>query len=115
MQIGEYTILRELSPAKSFLARDSCGRSVVLKVLPPDCLLEGQLNPNIAQRLRRVREIAMTDVANLRGVERDGLIAFLAWDFVEGIPFDVYASDPNRSSEELARLARELVHTVERF
>src|SRR5437667_9748076 len=93
MQIGEYTILRELSPAKSFLARDSCGRSVVLKVLPADCLLEGQLNPNIAQRLRRVREIAMTDVANLRGVERAGEQVFLVWDYVQGLPFETHVKD----------------------
>ena len=57
VQFEHYTILRELSPAKSFLARDACGRSVVLKVLPTDCLLEGQLNPNIAQRLPPVPEM----------------------------------------------------------
>src|SRR4051812_33049220 len=63
MQLNGYSILHPLS-GSSFLAHDSSRRKVVLKLLPPDCLLEGQLNPSIADRLRRVREIAMTDVAN---------------------------------------------------
>src|SRR5256714_11097618 len=107
MQFEEHTILRELSLGKTFLARDACGRSVVLKLLPSDCLLEGELNPNIAQRLRRVREIAMTDVANLRGVERAGEQVFLVWDYVEGVPFE---SAPNR-----AELQEGLVRVVEHF
>src|SRR5439155_4918283 len=111
MQFAPYVILRELSPGKSFLARDSSGRSVVLKILPHDCLLEDQLNPNIAERLRRVREIAMTDVAHLRGVEREGDRTFLVWDFVEGIPFDTFAANTDR----LTPLVRELIRTVEHF
>lgn len=107
MQIGQYSIVRELRSGKSFLARDASGRLVVLKILPPDCLLEGQLNPNIAQRLRRVREIAMTDVANLRGVERAGEQVFLVWDYVEGASFE---SSPNK-----AELKDELIRVVEHF
>ncbi len=112
MQLGHYNILRNLSD-KCFLAHDSSGRKIVLKLLPPDCLLEGQINPNIAERLRRVREIAMTDVANLRGVERDGDRAFLVWDFVEGVPFDTFAA--SQPPQEIPKLVRELVHTVEHF
>src|SRR5436190_675132 len=108
MKLGDYTIERELTVGKTFLATDAAGRKVVLKILPPDCLLGDQLNPTVADRLRRVREIAMTDVANLRGVERDGQTAFLAWDYVEGEPFDASHHDP-------VRLARELIHTVEHF
>jgi tRNA A-37 threonylcarbamoyl transferase component Bud32 len=111
MSISQYKIIRELS-RKSTVVHDSAGRSVILKTLPSDCLLEGQLNPNIAERLRRVREIAMTDVANLRGVERDGDRIVLVWDFVEGAPLDAYSADPSR---DLARLVRELVHTVGQF
>ena len=107
MNLGAYTIVRELSPGKAFLARDASGRQVVLKILLPDCLLEGQLNPNIAQRLRRVREIAMTDVANLRGVERSGEKVFLVWDYVEGVPFE---NAPNRTE-----LKEELIRVVEHF
>src|SRR2546423_6263079 len=113
MQFEEHTILRELSLGKTFLARDACGRSVVLKILPPDCLLEGQLNPNIAQRLRRVREIAMTDVANLRGVERAGEEVFLVWDFVEGVPFETYVKDLDL--RKATDLVNELNRVVEHF
>src|SRR5690242_13218819 len=107
----DYQIVRNLSD-KSFLAHDSSGRKIVLKALPPDCLLEGQLNPNIAERLRRVREIAMTDIANLRGVERVGDRAFLVWDFVEGIRFNDFAAT---HSDAYVKLARELLHTVGHF
>jgi tRNA A-37 threonylcarbamoyl transferase component Bud32 len=114
MSERSYTILRELS-LSSVVARDASNRQVILKTLPPDCLLEGQLNPNIADRLRRVREIAMTDAANLRGVERfEGRIV-LVWDFVEGIDFNTHAADPALSPEAVARLVRELIHTVQRF
>lgn len=113
MEIGAYTIVRELSPGKAFLSRDTCGRPVVLKILPPDCLLEGQLNPNIAQRLRRVREIAMTDVANLRGVERAEEQVFLVWDYVEGVPFEACAKD--LQPEKAADLVNELNRVVEHF
>jgi tRNA A-37 threonylcarbamoyl transferase component Bud32 len=106
-----YSALHELSQ-KSVLASDPSSRQVVLKDLPPDCLLEGQLNPNIAERLRRVREISMTNVANLRGVERVDDRIVLVWDFVEGVPLDTYVADPSR---DLPRLVRELVHTVEQF
>jgi serine/threonine protein kinase len=115
MVFESYEIVTELSPARSFLAHDPAGRSVVLKLLPNDCLLEGRLNPNIADRLRRVREIAMTNVANLRGVERDRDRAFLVWDFVQGVSFDTFAADPNRTSDDAVRLVRELIHTVEHF
>jgi tRNA A-37 threonylcarbamoyl transferase component Bud32 len=108
MKLGAYTIVRELSPQKSYLAADPASRKVVLKMLPPDCLLQGQLNPTVADRLRRIREVALTDVANLRGVERDGSSVFLVWDYVEGIPFDEYQGDR-------ALLARELVRTMDHF
>jgi serine/threonine protein kinase len=112
MRIASFGVLRELSPGKSWLANDPAGRPVVLKMLPSDCLLEGQLNPNIAERLRRVREIAMTNVANLRGVERDGERAFLVWDYIDGVAFDTYAADVSR---EAVPLVRELVRTVQHF
>src|SRR4051812_45299981 len=108
MKFAEYTIERELTPGKSYLATDGTGHRVFLKMLPPDCLLADQLNPTVADRLRRVREIAMTDVANLRGVERAGEHVFLVWDYVDGEPFNASTRDPRE-------LARELTHTVEHF
>jgi serine/threonine protein kinase len=113
MNLGAYTIVRELARGKTFLAHDVSGRPVVLKILPPDCLLEGQLNPNIAQRLRRVREIAMTDVANLRGVERAGEQVFVVWDYAEGVSFETYAKD--LQPEKAADLVNELNRVVEHF
>jgi serine/threonine protein kinase len=112
MQLGNYAILQELS-SKSFLSRDASGRKIVLKALPADCLLEGQLNPNIADRLRRVREIAMTDVANLRGVERLNDGPFLIWDFVEAVPLLQHAA--TLDDDGVRRLCDELMRTVDRF
>src|SRR5262245_64692615 len=115
MNLGAYQIVATLHPDKSFLALDGRNRKVVLKMLPADCLLEGQLNPNIADRLRRVREIAMTSVANLRGVERDGDQAFLVWEFIDGEPFDGYAANPRKTASQAHELVRELISTVEHF
>jgi tRNA A-37 threonylcarbamoyl transferase component Bud32 len=115
MTLGQYVIIQPLSGDRSFLATDANGDRLVLKMLPPDCLLEGQLNPNIAERLRHVREIAMTDVAHLRGVERDAEKYFLVWDFVEGGPIDQYVMRSNQSAHDVMRLARELIHLIERF
>lgn len=115
MHLGEYTIVQELTPGQSFLAADANSQRVVLKMLPPDCLLEGQLNPNVAERLRHVREIAMTDVAHLRGIERDGDKHFLVWDFVQGEPIDQHLIRFDQPAHDVLRLTRELIHIVERF
>src|ERR1044071_6046711 len=66
--IGGYRILRTLSAGHSFLAEETGGQRVVLKVLDEDCLLRGQLHPNIHDRLERVRELAHPKVANLHSV-----------------------------------------------
>src|SRR5215471_7982912 len=94
---------------------DQWNRKTVLKPLPPDCLLEGQLNPTVADRLRRVREIAMTGVANLRGVERIDGGEYLVWDFIEGTRFDEFTNDADRSADEVVDIVRELIHTAEHF
>jgi serine/threonine protein kinase len=60
-----------------------------------------------------VREIAMTDVANLRGVERAGEQVFLVWDYVEGVPIDTYMKD--LKPPEARDLAQELMRIVEHF
>ena len=52
---------------------------VIRKPLDEDCLLDGDLHPNIRLRLSRVRELPMTAVANLHGVERAGEQVFLIW------------------------------------
>ena len=63
------------------------GRTVVLKKLDDDCLLDGQLHPSIKLRLERVRELPVRCVANFLGVERDGAgVAQMVWEFVRGTP-----------------------------
>ena len=109
--IGGYRIERELGEG-TFLATESNGQRVVLKMLEGDCLLKGQLHPMIKDRLGRVRELAHLGVANLHGAEREGERAFLVWECVEGITLEEYLReyvfDPEaqtRREPERARLA----------
>ncbi len=103
----------ELAPGKTYLAIGAGGRGVVLKKMDDDCLLRGLLHPSIRDRLSRVRELAHAGVANLHGVGREGDAAFLIWEYVEGEPFDAYASGRQRTPRELAVAARELVLAVD--
>src|ERR1041384_4172654 len=109
--IGGYRILRTLSAGHSFLAEETGGQRVVLKVLDEDCLLRGQLHPNIHDRLERVRELAHPKVANLHSVERMGATAYLVWEYLEGQSLETYAS--SHLTQELLPLARQLVLAVE--
>src|SRR4051812_19132592 len=107
-RLGEYGIVRELSAATSWLADDEAGRRVVLKTLPGDCLAQGKLRASIRERLERFQQAAHGGLANLIGVERDGDMAFLVWEFVDGLPLeDVLAA--RRRQEDFNALARELV------
>ena len=114
--IGGYRVIRELSPGRTWLARAEGGpggRDVVLKALDDDCLWKGQLHPNIKDRLGRVRELAHVGVANLYGVERDGGVAYMVWEFVPGGTLDEYADTDGRTHRDLLSLARELMLGVE--
>jgi hypothetical protein len=111
--LGDYRVVRALTPGQTFLARAPGGREVVLKMLGDDCLLRGQLHPSIRERLARVRELAERGVANLHGVERDGPHTYLVWDFVPGTTFDQLGLEPGLSHREMVGLARELVLVVE--
>lgn len=110
--IGEYRIDRELA-AGSFLATESSGRRVVLKMLEGDCLLKGQLHPMIKDRLGRVRELAHLGVANLQGAERDGERAFLVWEFVQGITLEEYLFEYEPHRQRLAEMASQILMDVE--
>jgi hypothetical protein len=82
-----------------------------LKRLDDDCLLDGQLHPSIRQRLERVREVPLTQVANLIRVEKaDNGPAQLVWEFVLGTPLEEI-----RGGDETAwkRLSREVILAVE--
>jgi hypothetical protein len=85
------------------------GRTVVLKRLDADCLLDGELHPMIRQRLERVRELPLTAVANLMGVERIDGVAQLVWEFVPGTPLAEFEAD----SAAWLRVARETILAVE--
>jgi serine/threonine protein kinase len=111
--IGGYRILRTLIPDQSWLGVASGGRQVVLKTLDEDCLWQGQLHPNIKDRLARVRELAHAGVANLHGVERDGSLTYLVWEFTEGQTLGERAAQPSCGQRDFLLLARELVLGVE--
>jgi hypothetical protein len=112
-EIGGYAVVRALAPQQSWLADAPGGRRVVLKVLDDDCLWKGQLHPNIKDRLGRVRELAHVGVANLYGVERDGGLTYLVWEYVEGKTLEEYAASPACGQRDLLVVARDLVLGVE--
>src|SRR5687767_7624906 len=76
-----------------YLAIGPGGRGVVLRRMPAECVVEGQLHPLIKERLTRVREIAHAGIANLHGVgrETDGS-AWMIWEYVDGRTFGEYAA-----------------------
>jgi hypothetical protein len=112
-EIGGYTVVRTLVPQQSWLAEASGGRQVVLKTLDEDCLWKGGLHPNIKDRLGRVRELAHVGVANLYGVERDGGLTYLVWEYVPGRTLAEYAGSATCGQRDMLVAARELVLAVE--
>ena len=89
------------------------GRRVVLKPLDDDCLLDGELHPSIALRLERVRELPMTAVANLHGVELIDGRAVLVWDYVEGRTLEQILGTLDKAAHE--RLKRDVQLVVEQL
>src|SRR5688572_3508433 len=112
-EIGGYEILRALAAEQSWLASAPGGRLVVLKTLDEDCLWKGHLHPNVKDRLGRVRELAHSGVANLYGVERDGGLTFLVWEYVAGETLAERSASKSCGQRDLMVLARELVLAVE--
>lgn len=112
-EIGGYQVSEILSEGQSWLAVAPAGRRVVLKTLDDDCLWKGQLHPSIKDRLGRVRELAHTGVANLYGVERDGSLVYMVWDFVAGQTLEDHAAGAACSQRDFCKLARDLVLGLE--
>lgn len=85
---------------------------VVRKRLGDDCLLHGDLHPNVADRLDRVRELPLKNVANLLSVERgdDGGV-WMVWQYVEGMTLEEFLSS-GPSLERTDRVARDLKRVV---
>src|SRR4051794_41358704 len=112
-QIGGYRVTATLLPDQSWLAEAEGGRRMVLKTLDEDCLWKGGLHPNIKDRLGRVRELAHVGVANLYGVERDGGLTYLVWDYVPGRTIAEHVSSPTCGQRDVLVVARELVLAVD--
>lgn len=110
-------MVRALREGETFEAVAAGGRRVVLKVLAGDCLLRGQLHPNIKERLARVRELAHPGVANLHGVERAEVggesVVYLVWDYVAGRTIEAYAADEETAPWSVVAAGRELILAVE--
>lgn len=87
---------------------------VVRKRLDDDCLMDGGLHPSIAERLERVRELPIRQVANLGGVEVDPDGVWLVWQYVEGIPLEQFLqkSPPQSRLDEIARDLRRAVQAM---
>ena len=84
-------------------------RRVVYKRLDDDCLLDGQLHPSIRRRLERVREVPLTHVANLIGVEKVDGVAQLVWEFVPGKSLEEMRGD----APAWGKWVREVILAVE--
>jgi serine/threonine protein kinase len=82
------------------------------KRLDDDCLLDRELHPSIAERLNRVRELPVSNVANLQGVEVDANGVWMVWQYIEGETLEQYLAQP-RPEAQRASLARDLRLTVE--
>ena len=65
-----YRLIQTLASDRSFLCCDSSGNVVVLQKLEADCLPGNRLHPGIRDRLSRIRELPLAEVAPFRGVER---------------------------------------------
>lgn len=76
--------LTELSAGGTWLAEDAAGHQLVLKRLDPACLQDGALHPNVRDRLNRIRELPLRDMAVLHGIEQLHDEPMLVWDFLPG-------------------------------
>lgn len=89
----------------------STSSQVVRKPLDDDCLLNGGLHPDIADRLERVRELPVRSVANFRGVEVDTEGVWLVWEHVQGTTLEAFLS-VSRQQDRLDEIARDLTRAV---
>ncbi len=113
-QVCGYALVQWLKEGRTALCRSDAGRMLVLKKLEQDCLLEGDLHPDVRERLARIRELAHGHVATLIGVERDAQgTVYAVWQYIEGRSFEVWACEKDRDQRQVARMMRNLVLAVE--
>src|SRR4051812_4574961 len=86
-------------------------RRTVRKRLDDDCLLDGQVHPSIAERLDRIRELPVGNVANLQRTERDSEGVWLVWQFIDGMTLEEYLAQPRSEAErsEIVAQVRRIV------
>ena len=103
------TVLSKLS-ARSTLALDDSQRKVVLKELPPDCLIDGELRDGIRERLQRIRELPLAGVANLIRIEFVNATPVLMWEYMEGVNLETSLQQRDLSAQKA--LAQELTRHI---
>ena len=109
-----YPLVRWLTEGRTALCKSEQGRMLVLKSMGRDCLLGGDLHPDIKERLSRIRELPHRTIATLISVDRDeeGRV-FAVWDYIEGVSFQSWVCDPLRDERHVARALRDMVIAVE--
>ena len=109
-----YFLVRWLTQGRTALCRSEQGRLRVLKLMGRDCLLSGDLHPDIKERLARIRELPHRTIATLISVDRDeeGKV-YAVWEYLEGVSLQAWVCDPLRDERNVARMLRELVIAVE--
>ena len=78
-----FQILEKLN-SHTLRAIDVSGNRVILKTLDDACLQHGRLHPNVKERLARIRELPVRDLAMLHGVEIVDGQPVLVWDDLPG-------------------------------
>ena len=86
--VNEVTDHQAVEPGPSAARRvtDASGNDVFLKPLDLACLQHGKLHPNVKERLARIRELPLRDIALLHGVEVIDGQPMLVWDWLPGVP-----------------------------
>ena len=82
--VPEFQIIETLTEGRTRRAIDASGNCVILKSLDPACLQHGRLHPNVKERLARIRELPVRDLALLHGVELVDNQPVLVWDDLGG-------------------------------
>lgn len=113
-EVCGYALVQWLKEGRTALCRSDAGRLLVLKKLEQDCLFEGDLHPDIRERLARIRELAHAQVATLITVERDAQgTVYAVWQYIAGKSFQAWACEKERDQRQVARMMRNLVLAAE--
>lgn len=111
-----YEFISWLKPQQTALCRSHTGAALVVKQLDADCVLAGDVHPDVRERLARIRELPHRQVATLVSVERDaeGTI-YLVWEYVEGLDLHSWCISAEPSSQQIERMFRETQLAVQQM